>query len=170
MMHTLTHQQPLPLATGKDVRRRSLHMKTALLGFTLALSALAAAEPPKTIQQELREELKEIQRDLQTLTQRERELAVRLKELEAGRDTTKGVSNICPVHKTEMRIVRAPIYYGLHGYAPRDSSLSVRHREFPFALNYWLGGCVVGDYTEAKIYICPDCQRAEKQWRKKHSK
>ena len=146
-------------------------MKTALLGFTLALSALAAAAPPKTIQQELREELKEIQKEQQRLTQRHRELAARLKEFEAGRDTTKGVSNICPVHKSEMRIVRAPISYGLHRYyGPHDPSLSVRHREFPFALNYWLGGCVVGDYTEAKIYICPDCQRAEKEWRKAHSK
>ncbi|MEI7775176.1 MAG: hypothetical protein WCK17_10425 [Verrucomicrobiota bacterium] len=68
------------------------------------------------------------------------------------------------------RIVRAPISYGLHRYVPHDSSLSVRHREFPFALNYWLGGCVVGDYTEAKIYVCSECQRDEKLWRKKHSK
>ena len=91
-------------------------------------------------------------------------------ELQAGRDTTKGVSNVCPVHKAQMRIARAPIVYGLLMVRPTDPPRDVRSREFPFALDYLAGGCVVGDYTEAKIYICPDCQHAEKQWRKTHSK
>ena len=117
-----------------------------------------------------RRESEEIQEILQILTERERAYATILKKIEAGRDTTEGVTNICPAHKTKMRVIRAPISYGLPGYGPHDPSPTVRLREFPFALDYWLGGCVVGAYTEAKIYVCSDCQRAEKQWRKQHPK
>lgn len=145
-------------------------MKTALFSFTLALSALVAADPSTSEQQKLREELKEIHEVQQTLTNREREIAALLKKLEAGRDTTKGVNSVCPIHKTEMRIVRAPISYGLPMYGPNDPPPALRLREFPFARDYWLGGCVVRGYTEAKIYVCSDCQRAETQWRKKHPK
>jgi hypothetical protein len=114
----------------------------------------------------LRTELKEVQALLETLEQEEREGTALLRELEAGRDATKGVSNICPVHNVQMRVVRAPIVYGLQ--MVRRDEFDARKREFPFARKVHWGGCVLQDYTEAKIYVCPKCQEAEKRWRKTH--
>jgi len=31
-------------------------------------------------------------------------------------------------------------------------------------LNYWRGGCIIRDKSKALVYICPECQRAEKRW------
>ena len=113
-------------------------MKTLLFSIALGLPSLASAEPHQTVQEMLRTELKEIRDVRATLDQREREIAARLKQFEAGRDTTKGVSNICPAHKTEMRIVRAPIAYGLLAILPTDPPAVLRQREFPFARESWL--------------------------------
>ena len=176
------------------VKLSLLHLLTA------AVVSAMAQQTPNTKQQSLRAELEKVRHDYKTLTQRKYEIdsqpndaaarreseesqeilpilaerehywASLLRKIEAGRDTTEGVSNICPAHNRKMRVIRVPIAYGLLAIRRSDPSLELRHQEFPFALDYWPGGCVVGPYTEAKIYICPDCQRAEKEWRKAHSK
>ncbi|MEA3187067.1 MAG: hypothetical protein QOD99_897 [Chthoniobacter sp.] len=145
-------------------------MKLRLLSLALILPLLASGEPPKTTEERLHGELREIQQVRETLDQRERAVTARIEEIQAGRDTTNGISNVCPVHNSQMRIVRAPITYGVPLVRPGDPPPDVRSREFPFALEYWPGGCVVGDYTRAKIYVCPVCQRAEKQWKKTHNR
>ena len=175
------------------VKLSLLHLLTA------AVVSAMAQQAPNAKQQSLRAELEKVRHDYKTLTQRKKEIdsqpndaatrreseeiqeilpilaesehywASLLKKIEAGRDTTEGVSNICPAHNRRMRVIRVPIAYGLLAIR-RDPSLERRQQEFPFARDYWPGGCVVGPYTEAKIYICPDCQRAEKEWRKAHSK
>lgn len=117
-----------------------------------------------------RRELEEIQLVLQELTQSEDRYVSLLKKIQADWDTTEGVSNICPTHKRKMSVIRAPISYGLTMTFLGNVPPEIRQREFPFALDYWRGGCVVRPYTKAKIYSCPDCQRAEKQWRNTHPK
>jgi hypothetical protein len=88
-------------------------------------------------------------------------------KLKADRDTTTGVSDICPVHKAKMRVQRVPIVYGMLSW---DPTLDVRKRRFPNALVFYPGGCVETDISpsHAFIYICPDCRRAEKKWRSDH--
>lgn len=90
-----------------------------------------------------------------------------LKESEAGMDTTAGVSNICPAHRVAMEVKKVPMEYGMP--QPSDPGAAViRAKEFPFARTIYAAGCVVGMYTEAWIYICPDCVKAEKAWYKEH--
>ena len=179
---------------------RALMKLTLLHLLTAAVVSVMAQETPEAKQQTLRAELQKIRNDIKTVTQRKHEIASHpndatirreseeiqevlrtlaerehdyasiLNRIEAGRDSTKGVNNICPVHKRQMRVIRAPIAYGMPLILRSDPSPALRQAEFPFARNYWLGGCRVGPYTEAKIYICLDCQRAEKQWRKTHPK
>lgn len=90
------------------------------------------------------------------------------KQISAPLDETKGISNICPVHHCAMKAVVVPINYGM--LLPLDSNPPepLRQREFPYARRWWPGGCVSSDTSPAfaKIYVCPDCGRAEKQWLK----
>jgi hypothetical protein len=85
-----------------------------------------------------------------------------LKQITEPVDKTAGTSGICPVHGTKMRKKKAPISYGLAEYQPELP-------KFPYARNYHPGGCVaIGrEPAHAIIYVCPDCQRDEKQWRNK---
>src|SRR4051812_7193604 len=128
--------------------------------FYFALTLIASAEPFQTAEMRLRAELKEIEQVRQTLKQREQEIAIRIKDIRAGRDTTAGISNICPVHKTKMGKVKVPIAFGVAMIKPTDPSPDLRKREFPFARRHWEGGCVLGDYTEAQIFVCPKCRQA----------
>ena len=105
-----------------------------------------------------------------SLDQQEKFLREVQKRLEAERDSTVdatiGFSSICPVHHAKMRVQRVPIAYGLLVHGTASPPFDVRERNFPFAEGYRRGGCVVSDYSprRALIYICTNCQRAEKEW------
>src|SRR5205807_964713 len=77
-----------------------------------------------------RRKSEEIQEALRILTEREHGYASMLKKIEAGRDTTEGVSNLCPAHKRKMRVIRAPIAYGMPAIGRSDPSPALRQREF----------------------------------------
>jgi hypothetical protein len=117
-------------------------------------------------EERLRGQLAEIQQVRAVLNKNEQFISEELKELKVPLDTIQGVSDICPVHNIRMRVRRAPIVYGLLiAYVPFD----LRKRQFPFALKYWAGGCIVRDKSTALIYTCPECLRAEKHWISDHN-
>lgn len=115
-------------------------------------------------------DLEEIQLLRTSLDGQEKFLHEVQKKLEARRDTivdaTIGVSGICPVHHVKMGVQRVPIAYGLLIAGPTSPPFHVEKRDFPFARSYWPGGCIVDGASprRALIYICTDCQRAEKKW------
>ena len=156
-------------------------MKASLLSLAIALPFLASAQSSPNVEEMLRAELKKVQQDRKTvreetqevlkiLDEREREILAKLRKVEASLDKTKGISPICPTHNIKMRVERVPVAGGMKILDRNDPPWDVRQREFPFALDYFPGGCVTKDNLKAKVYICPDCQRADKQWRKTHPK
>lgn len=143
-------------------------MKLTLL--LLLFCALCVPARAQRNVERVREQLAEIQRIRAALVQKEKALREELKILEGALDTTESVSNICPVHSVKMQTKRVPIGYGMRAQSPTAPPFDVRKREFPFALNYWRGGCETSDLSpaDAVIYICPGCQRAEKKWSNEH--
>ena len=120
---------------------------------------------------ELRAQLEEIQGLRAALAKQEKEIYEKLEDLELGRDTTRGVSNICPVHKVEMQIKLVPIKYGLLLHRRDDPTPEIRTSMFPFNLEFCEGGCITSNTSpkEARVYHCAECARAEKKWIKEHT-
>jgi hypothetical protein len=120
-------------------------------------------------EERLRGRLAEIQQVRAVLEKQEQFISEGLKELKIPLDTTQGVSNFCPVHKIRMGVRRVHIAYGLLMPRLTDPPFDLRKRQFPFALDYWRGGCIIQGKSTALIYICPECQRAERQWISDHN-
>ena len=66
-----------------------------------------------------RAELAEIQQVRAALDRKEKMLKEQIRQIKAGLDTTKSVSNVCPVHHTRMRKRRVPINYGMQLVRPK---------------------------------------------------
>jgi hypothetical protein len=84
-------------------------------------------------------------------------------------DRTRGASVTCEVHGWRMAKTNVPISYGLirlneYGLARQAASTN----NFPHADQCVLGGCIVGTPTQAVIYVCPECQKAQKEWEARH--
>lgn len=95
------------------------------------------------------------------------ERAELLKKLEEMRDFTKGVSDVCPVHKTKMPIKPAPIAYGLR-FTDRKEMQDLINEKFPFSQEDISGGCLADNDPDigkaGKRYVCPKCVAAWNQW------
>jgi hypothetical protein len=116
---------------------------------------------------ELRKELKEVRDAQESLKRHEKDVLLRIRQMEAHVDKTRGVSPVCPVHKVKMSPVRAVIAYGMMGKEP---SANTRRNEFPFAAKYILGGCVQSSLSPShgRKYVCDRCADAEERWRRLH--
>lgn len=85
---------------------------------------------------------------------------------------------ICSVHGVEMTITEVRIIYGLlweysnpDAYRranPAAPPRAVREVEFPNAQRWVWGGCCMMDDRSTRTYICPECERAEEQWKDAH--
>jgi hypothetical protein len=115
----------------------------------------------------LKKELQEVRQTQRELKKREAEITDQILAIEASVDKTRGVSPRCPVHKVEMTPTRVVIAYGMMA---KDPSAEARGKDFPFAANYILGGCVESSRSPShgKKYICPRCVDAEKRWKLLH--
>lgn len=71
---------------------------------------------------------------------------------------------ICAVHNSPMQRGRAPIHYGLDNYVM--AYLEAKEQLFPNSKEFILGGCMVGEETEAEVYYCSQCREAEANWRR----
>lgn len=68
----------------------------------------------------------------------------------------------CPVHRVPLHEEVVAIEWGRFGETNeyRDAQWDL----FPFANEFFLGGCVVDQETRAIVHYCPECRRARKQW------
>jgi hypothetical protein len=115
----------------------------------------------------LNKELQEVRQAQRVLKDREHDIIDRILAMEASVDKTRGVSPRCPVHQVRMTATRVVIAYGLMG---KEASAEARRKDFPFATNYILGGCVESSRSPShgKKYVCPRCADAEKRWKELH--
>jgi hypothetical protein len=70
---------------------------------------------------------------------------------------------ICPVHALPLQEDTVPIVYGL--IIPPKSEMNARRDRFPYANSEYLGGCVARDPRRARVLFCPECRKAEKEWK-----
>ena len=90
-------------------------------------------------------------------------------------DLTEFEPKVCPVHHIQMTPAEVPIAYGLltrianpEQFAathPDEPPEAIRAQLFPHNDSFIWGGCCVSNEQSARIYVCPECRRAEKQWR-----
>jgi hypothetical protein len=72
-----------------------------------------------------------------------------------------------------MIVAEVPIVYGLllefSNPSPYLKAASAaREAKFPHAERWSWGGCCVADARTKRIYICAECERAEKEWEVAH--
>ena len=79
-----------------------------------------------------------------------------------SRDLTKNKSEICEVHNVQMNKVTVDIEYGKMNYNPELRKEMVS--KFPHSSTFVEGGCVVGWKQWEKIYQCPKCLEARKEY------
>jgi hypothetical protein len=81
----------------------------------------------------------------------------------------RGQSSICELHHAQMTKTNVPIAYGLIRLSAWGKALeAARTNTFPHAADEILGGCVVGDSTNAIVYVCPVCLAARSRWELEH--
>src|SRR5437588_9509127 len=86
-------------------------------------------------------------------------------------DYTRGTSDRCEVHGVRMTKAGVPIEYGLVRLSELGKALQIAStNSFPHAQESLLAGCIVGDATQAVIYVCPACQEARRKWELEHPK
>ncbi len=78
--------------------------------------------------------------------------------------------NVCSVHNVQMTVAEVPIVYGLllefSSPSPyRAAATAAREAQFPHSERWSWGGCCVTVDRTTRIYICTECERAEKQWK-----
>lgn len=79
---------------------------------------------------------------------------------------------MCEIHSQEMRIVRVPIYYGTPPYWDEKwkAEQQAFTTSFPYAHEWVAGGCTkwFDSPKKATVFVCSDCQMAEKDWKDAH--
>ena len=81
-------------------------------------------------------------------------------------DRISGQSDICSVHKVEMKKSTVQIVYGLPHKSEFEEAKAAEFL-FPHGRDYALGGCMRSfTKTKARIYLCPECVKARKAWLK----
>jgi hypothetical protein len=84
-------------------------------------------------------------------------------------DRTHGQSSVCELHQAQMAKTNVPIRYGLIGFNTWGKALeAARSNTFPHAAEEILGGCIVGDPTNAIFFVCPICLTARSSWEVQH--
>jgi len=87
------------------------------------------------------------------------------------KDFTRGVSPVCQVHGTQMAKTNVPIVYGLYALNEWGRTLeAARTNSFPNAEEVINAGCIVGNATQAVIYVCSECQAERRHWISEHPK
>ena len=80
-------------------------------------------------------------------------------------------SGQCQLHKREMSKKTVPVVFGLNGVSKEDKvPADTRVRFFPHAAEYSASD-QAGQKSAPKtaaVYVCPDCQAAEKKWKQEH--
>jgi hypothetical protein len=79
----------------------------------------------------------------------------------------------CLLHKHDMIRKRVPVVLG-YNFQPVDDTVpqAMRVESFPHSLEAFLSANAGKKRTPktALVYICPDCQEAEKKWKQGHPK
>jgi hypothetical protein len=157
---------PAALAAQEKSRHMVDDLKKRLAGYDRQAELIVQAKSGKLTDEE-RKQLNEIDLVRANLRESLKSEEMRVKKMDAGEDYTAGVGDICPAHGVKMKRVRVPILYGL---MIQRAPSALQEKAFPYAMDFHPGGCVISIYpcTEAWIYICPACQRAEKAWQAEH--
>jgi hypothetical protein len=84
-------------------------------------------------------------------------------------DYTRGVSAVCWLHGTQMTKTNVSVEYGLirlndWGKARQAASSN----SFPNAAACVLGGCIAETPTQAVVYVCSQCELAQRKWESRH--
>jgi hypothetical protein len=85
-----------------------------------------------------------------------------------GRETGR-----CLLHKRDMSPKKVPVVFGFNDTAKDDPvPADARVRFFPHAAEFSVNSHAgeKGTPKTAKVYVCPDCQNAEKKWKQEHPK
>ena len=81
------------------------------------------------------------------------------------RDGLAGHSSTCEVHGIEMDTRTVPIEWGLPVIEVEQPYDQIKATLFPNALQSYLGGSDLSDGTTyALVYVCPKCEKAERDW------
>lgn len=86
-------------------------------------------------------------------------------------DYTTGKPSVCGVHQVPMDKRVVPIRYGLMRPGEKDAARERAAKlAFPHATEWLGGGCVIerDSPKQVKIYICPSCEDARRQWDREH--
>jgi hypothetical protein len=73
---------------------------------------------------------------------------------------------MCELHGRPLVEDVLRIEYGL--IKPSAEWREARQEQFPHARSRYLGGCVEKPVTRARVSYCPECRRAEANWRATH--
>lgn len=74
----------------------------------------------------------------------------------------------CEIHAQPLREGMVPIRYGRPKYNLKE--VEARREMFPHANSTYRGGCVVRDAKRARVTYCPECRKAEVEWRARRQK
>jgi hypothetical protein len=74
---------------------------------------------------------------------------------------------VCELHGTRMRVDVIPIVYG---YPPPGYDIDRVEEEaiFPNAADVFVGGCLGGEETHARVTYCPRCRAEKAAWLARH--
>ncbi len=75
-------------------------------------------------------------------------------------DRRNRLDSYCEVHHIVMNVAKVPVVYGLPVMGEE-----IRAERFPHSRVVLQAGCGVSSATNAWVYVCPECQRAENEWR-----
>jgi hypothetical protein len=82
-----------------------------------------------------------------------------------GNGTTLFDRSICGLHHIPMKLREVPIEYGMLAQSTIEAYCDPK---FPHFREYAAGGCLVGEKKTTRIYICPACVAACKEYSKAH--
>jgi hypothetical protein len=69
----------------------------------------------------------------------------------------------CPVHNVTLKENIVSIQYGFPDFP--EGYWEARRAQFPYANSRYLGGCVLQKPMIARVRYCPECRKAEKEWK-----
>ncbi len=69
----------------------------------------------------------------------------------------------CPLHDKALEEGIVPILYGIPDFT--EDYWKAKRNEFPFANSQYLGGCYFQKPMLARVIYCPQCRKAEKEWK-----
>jgi hypothetical protein len=73
------------------------------------------------------------------------------------------INGNCPLHDVSLREGIVPILYGIPDF--QEGYSAAKRDQFPLANSRYLGGCYLQKSLLARVRYCPECRKAEKEWK-----